>query len=112
LNQYTAGELVTVSTESDDPNVPSGFTDTVTGQPADPGVVTLKWSISINDVPGETTVWVYSAFSGNITRLGTGIYEAEIDTTAAPGVYTYEWVGTDGVQAINDEQFLVEAAPL
>lgn len=65
------------------------------GTPADPTTVTLKYL-----APGGTvqTVVYPAAF---ITRVSTGVYSAEFDSTGLPGLWVAEWLGTGTVQAAN-----------
>lgn len=107
--QYIAGTLVQVATYTGLITTPAGgFRDT-TGTLADPGVVTL----SVRDGTGLVTVTTYnSAGPYTITRDAAGLYSAKLDTTGKPGLWTYEWTGTGGVQAIAANSFNIQAAPV
>jgi hypothetical protein len=103
-NSYTIGDVVMVSTGA------NGFVDTLTGDPADPSVITLK--VGVPGVPSTLTTYTYGVGSV-IVRTGIGQYYADIDTTLFQvGNYTYEWIGTGGVQAIDDNWFSVTAPAL
>ena len=97
MNLYLAGDLVTVT---------ATFTNSASVV-ADPSTITLKVG---RKGTAETT---YTYGSGSvITRVSTGVYQANIDTTSyAQGQYTYFWVGTGAVQAVNDGVFAVQSAP-
>lgn len=94
---FTAGSLVTST---------ATFVLTSTGSAADPTTIVLK----VLEAGGTVTTYTYpNAF---ITRVGTGVYSAEIDTTGQNGVATVEWIGTGAVQAIAASSWLVTGAPL
>ena len=104
MNQYVAGSLVTVT---------ASFTDNVTGNPADPSTVTLK--VGRKYTADTTSTYISGTLTGPyaITRVSTGNYSANIDTTSfVQSQYTYEWIGTGGVQAITTGVFAVTTAPL
>lgn len=67
----------------------------------DPTAVTLK----IADPTGQVT-------TPAAIRDSTGFYHYDVDTTAKPGLWTYEWIGTGVVQAIAANQFKVIPAPI
>ena len=56
------------------------------------------------------TTWTYGG-SGSITKVSTGVYSAELDTTNKPGTWTAEWVGTGTCAAVNAAQFVVTPNP-
>jgi hypothetical protein len=70
----------------------------VNGNVADPSTITLKYKIG----SASTVTVVYPA--APITRSGTGVYLAELDTTGYAGpdpqLWATEWIGTGAVQAI------------
>ena len=104
MNQYVAGSLVTVT---------ATFTDAVTGNPADPTTVTLK--VGRKYTADMTSTYISGTLTGpyTITKVSTGNYSANIDTSAFPqSQYTYQWSGTGGVQAITAGIFAVTTAPL
>lgn len=96
-NCWMAGSLVTST---------ATFVSTATGQPADPTTITLKYV-----APGGT---VQSAVYPNamITRVSTGVYSAELDSTGKAGPWTVEWIGTGAVQAIAAASWMITSAVL
>ena len=74
--------------------------------PVDPTTVTL----TVIDGAGTETVYVYGVGSV-ITRLSTGAYSAEIDTSPAAGNYRVKWVGTDACAAVWASGFPVAPQP-
>lgn len=74
--------------------------------PVDPSTVTLKYANA-----GTTTTWEYGG-TGAITKVSTGVYQAELDTTASSGVWTVEWIGTGACAVVNALTFVVTAPPL
>lgn len=74
----------------------------------DPTTVTLKYQPGTHQ-PAVT--WVYGA-AGSITRTGTGVYVAELDTTSLPGPWVGEWLGTGACQVTQPFGFTVVALPL
>lgn len=93
---YMAGSLVT-STAS--------YLDD-TGAAADPSVISLKYELT----PGTVVALTYPT---GITKVGTGVYQYEVDTTGAPaGTATIVWKGTGTVQAINSDTWTIEPSPL
>lgn len=88
------------------------FTNT-SGTPTDPTTITLK----VQSPNGTVNTYTYpNAF---ITRVSTGVYSAEIDTTGLTGyhgpiteTFVVEWIGTGNVQAINSTSWPVTPAPL
>jgi hypothetical protein len=98
MNIYMAGALVTVS---------ASFIDNETSALADPTTVTLSTCVN----RGVPTVYTYGT-GDEIVRTAVGEYTANLDTTAKPGKWTYEWIGTGAVQAIDADWFDVEPAPI
>lgn len=96
---WVAGSLVTSTVT---------FTAESTGEPADPSAITLSWQ------PGyQATVQTATYGDGStITKVSTGVYAAELDTTSHPGPWTVQWTGTGTVQAIAVSNFQVTPAPL
>ena len=80
------------------------------GVQADPEVVTLKYKTGA----GTTNTAVYPA--APVTRLGEGVYQAELDTTGfhGPGqqLWATQWAGTGDVQAVAVAYFSVVPAAL
>jgi hypothetical protein len=97
VNLWTAGSLVTST---------ATFTLTSTSAVADPTTVEIKVKV------GQLAEATYTYPNAYITRVSTGVYSANIDTTGATGVMTIEWIGTGAVQAIGFTQDNVAAAPL
>lgn len=85
---YMSGSLITsTATFLDD-----------TGALADPSTITLKYKAG----SGATVTAVYPA--APVTRVSTGVYQAELDSTGWTGpdsqLWTVQWSGTGNVQAI------------
>ena len=103
MNSYIAGSLVTVS---------ATFTN-ASGTPTDPTTVTLQVGrlgsgVSVSTYSGGTTTGTYA-----ITKVSTGNYAANIDTTSLPQAqWTYEWYGSGTLQAINYGVFAVTSNPI
>lgn len=80
------------------------------GTPADPSVVTLAYRKGY----GTTVTVVYP--DPPITRTGTGVYQADLDTSGFTGpdnqLWTIQWSGSGNVQAINVSSWTVTPAPL
>ena len=124
---YIAGSLFQVQ---------SNFVDSDTNDLIDPTYVILKFSQeglavpviyvyasgegaqlvtnpSISNPTNNVELWTLSGGAGFITKVTTGIYSALLDTTALPGLWTYEWIGRGTVgQSIDSNTFLVNAASL
>ena len=87
----------------------AAFAD-ITGTPADPSTVTLKYKTGA----GSVTTATYP--SSPIVRDSTGAYHADLDTTGWAGpddlLYATEWAGTGNVQAIGSDYFQVTPAAL
>ena len=104
MNAYVAGSLVTVT---------AAFVNETTNAPADPSVVTLK--LGRKYTADSTSTYTSGSVSGpyTITKVSTGHYSSNIDTTGfTQAQYTYEWSGTGAVQAIQAGVFAVTTAPL
>lgn len=84
MSSWMAGSLVTST---------ATFVSAATGLAADPTTVTLKYRS-----PAGLTTIVYP--DARITRVSTGAYSAELDSTGLPGSWVAEWIGTGAVQAI------------
>ena len=97
MSTYITGTLVTVNAE---------FIDQTTKLPADPTTVTLATSVN----GAAPTIYTYGG--GVIVKDGTGLYHAELDTTAQPGTWLYEWGGVGNVQAVNVSGFTVVTPPV
>lgn len=81
-----------------------GFRD-VNGTLTDPSTVTVSW----RDPSGSVTTDTYPV---GITKVGVGLYTAQIDTTGKPGLWIYEWKGSGGIQAIAASSFNVQSPPI
>jgi hypothetical protein len=80
------------------------------GAITDPTTVILKFKIGA----GSTQTWQYLG-AGNITRISTGVYSAEIptDTTyGSPGTCTVEWVGSGACAALGASLFVTLQPPI
>ena len=73
------------------------FTVPPSTTPVDPDTVTLKFKGGVQ----TTTTWVYLG-AGSITKVSTGVYTAELNTTSYPGPWTVEWIGTGACAAVNE----------
>jgi|SRR5665213_3343876 len=124
---YTAGELIRVQ---------SKIVDTDTNDLIDPTHVILKFTRegyavptiyvyasstgaqlvtnpSISNPTNNVSLWTLLGGASFITKVTTGVYSALLDTTALPGLWTYEWIGRGTVgQSIDSNTFLVVTAPL
>ena len=127
MANYIAGQLVLVQ---------SNFVDSDTNDLIDPTYVILKFSQEGLAVPviyvyasGEgaqlvtnpgvsnptnnVALWTIAGGANFITKVTTGIYSALLDTTALPGLWTYEWIGRGTVgQSIDSNTFVVVMAAL
>ena len=87
----------------------AAFAD-ITGTPADPSTVTLKYKTGA----GSVTAATYPA--SPIVRDSTGAYHADLDTTGWTGpddlLYATEWTGTGNIQAIGSDYWQVTPAAL
>jgi hypothetical protein len=92
-----AGTAVTSTVTFQNPGVTS---------PVDPTTVTLKYRVS----SGSVTTWEYEG-AGSISKVSTGVYSAELDTTELPGSWVVEWVGTGDCSAVETAQFQVTPPP-
>jgi hypothetical protein len=112
---YNAGALVTVATWYVNPQgvLTDGFKDR-NGHPADPSTITLLWFTP--DGVRHSASGSPSAPPAPIVRSATtqgvslGLFEADLDTTALPGVWQYQWQAPDGdpVQSIEVGSFVVD----
>lgn len=98
-NTYVAGTLVRVQ---------GVFTTLATGAPVNPTTTTLKYAITVSGVTGATI----TVPGASLTNPITGTFQYNIDTTAAPGYYEYEFIGTGTGQSAGVNSFLVDALPL
>jgi len=127
MANYTAGSLVQVQ---------SNFVDSDTNDLIDPTHVILKFSQegvtpptiyvyasgsgaqlvtnpSISNPTNDVALWTLAGGANFITKVTQGIYSALLDTTALPGIWTYEWIGRGTVgQSIDANTFVVVTAPL
>lgn len=90
MRSYDLGDAVTVNV---------AFTD-LDGVATDPTTITLKYE----DPSGNQTTKTYAA--AQITRTGTGEYNHTIVTDES-GTWTYRWVGTGTVEAVEEGSFYV-----
>lgn len=85
------------------------FTD-INGAPADPTTISLKYKSG----SGSTTTLTYAG--SQLTKLSTGVYYADLDTSGWAGpnnqLWTLEWIGTGTCQAISGDSFTVSAPVL
>lgn len=81
-----------------------------------PTNVTFKYAITESNATSPTTTLTYTGASvpapGIIASIGTGQYEAQVDTTSLPGYWLYEWLSTGTGQAVATGSFLVTPTPL
>lgn len=103
MNQYIAGDLVTVT---------ANFTNT-SGTPTDPTLVSLK--VGRKFTGNSTSTYNNGSLAGPyaIVKASTGDYTANIDTTGFnQAQYTYEWIGTGACQVVQYGVFAVTSSPL
>ena len=94
-NSYDIGDLITVKAVFRDRN----------SELADPTTVTLK----IKKSDGVISTYVYPSVP--VEKDSTGIYHADIDTTAGPGgVWVYRWTGVGVAQAAEEREFVVRTS--
>jgi hypothetical protein len=91
-----AGSLITIT---------GTFVSTSTGLPADPTTIVVKVAQG-----GTTSSYTYP--NAYITKVSTGVYSIEVDTTGQSGPGTAEFTGTGAVQAINAWAWFTTPAPL
>lgn len=90
----STGQAVIVKVaENHAPAAPAAF------QAVAPGTVTLHYG----NPSGTTTSWTVT--SGQIVNSQVGYYYADVDTTAAPGRWSYRWLGTGANQGYADGAF-------
>lgn len=86
------------------------------GSDENPTNVFFKYAITENNVTSPTTTLVYSGASvpavGVVANIGTGQFEAQVDTTNLPGYWLYEWQSVGTGQAVATGSFLVTPLPL
>ena len=61
---------------------------------------------------GSLTTWTWPTGGGQITNPSTGDFSAELDTTALPGPWVIQAVGTGSCAAVNVAAFSVSNPPL
>ena len=94
---FNAGTLVTVTATF----------EAISGTPTDPSAISLKYRV----VGEAITTWTYLG-AGSITRTGTGVYVAELDTTSLAGAWIGEWIGTGACQVTQPFTFMVVPLPI
>jgi hypothetical protein len=104
---YLAGSLVRVATYAGTVASPAGGFRDSSGNLVDPEQVVLKYQ------PGASASVVTVTYpAAPVTRDGTGLYHADLDTTGSPaGAWTYVWEGSGGAQAAAQGAFTVQAVP-
>lgn len=99
---YTVGQLVRMASYSGAIAAPvGGFRDSL-GVLIDPATVQLKF----RDPLGTLTTFTYPA---SIVKDAVGLYHYDVDTSAKPGLWTYDWVAPG--QTIKSNWFIVLADP-
>lgn len=73
---------------------------TVSGTATDPTTV----SLTVRDPSGTATTYTYAA--AQITKDSTGNYHKDI-TFSTAGTWSYHWVGTGSVAAVDDGEFFI-----
>lgn len=92
VSVFNAGTLVTVT---------ATFESTA-GVPTDPTTISMRYALQ-----GQPTiVWTYGG-AGSISRTGTGVYVAELDTTNLFGTWFGAWIGTGACQVTQPFTFQV-----
>ena len=94
----------------------TAVTTQVTFLTPSPGLPTSDWpvtdptTVTLSVVDGTGTETTYTYGVGNyITRVSTGVYSAQIDTSANPGLWRVKWTGTGACAVVNFAAFLVTA---
>lgn len=78
------------------------FTDDITGNPADPTVITLR----VKPPKTNAIVMVSNSSPQQIFKDSTGVYHADIDVTVS-GTWHYKWFGTGSLVAAEEATFFV-----
>ena len=74
------------------------------GEVTDPTTVTLEFTFLPSLV---STTWTVT--SGQITKVSTGVYSANIDTTGQEGSCQLVWTGTGACQAVTVDTFGIQS---
>lgn len=95
-----------VITEGNIASVTGVFKDE-NGDLIDPGTVQFEYAITpSSSAQGSTTTLTYTGNSvpgpGLVARLSLGTFQAQANTTALTGVWTFEWVATGTAQCVSD----------
>jgi hypothetical protein len=114
---YVAGSIVTAATWWLNPSgtLLDGFRDR-NGAPADPVTVTLKWwtpdgsSHTLSGSPSSLPTGLVR--SPTMQGVSLGLFQSDLDTTALPGEWQYQWQAPQGdvVQSIAIGTFVVTPA--
>lgn len=90
------------------------FTNASSGALVDPSTISFVWEMSRQ--PGTQASLVYSGestpFPGEVVRLSTGQYVAEVSLVGVSGVLVWEWKSTGAGQATAFGQLTVTPLPL
>lgn len=89
------------------------FTNPVVGQPSTQWPSVDPTSVTLTVIPGSGAAPVVHVYGvgGFITKVSTGVYSAELDTTGAPGRWSVKWIGTDACAAVWVQGFSVVPQP-
>jgi hypothetical protein len=95
MNEYDEGDVVRCRGEFRDVN----------GTLADPAVIKFRFTS-----PGADVVEYVYLTDDELTKVSTGIYLVELDTTGKPGTWHYRFFSTGNGQAAEQSQFHVGTA--
>ena len=98
ISHWTVGTLVGLT---------GTFTD-ANGNPVDP----TDARVDVLDATNTTTTYAYTSGTGPVTRVSTGVYAYDADTTGKPGRWQWRWWSPPGAgQTADAGQFIVSAFP-
>ena len=85
------------------------FVTPVAGQPTSAWPVTDPTAVTLSVLNGNDaeTTYTYNSGDGVIVKISTGVYQAEISTSAAPNLWRIKWTGTGTVPVVNFASFTV-----
>ena len=106
MNTYMVGQIIEFPVQFYDDTQPYG-------QPIDPSTVQFRFQSPTT--PLVTYVYTSSVIAspGVVARLGTGAYQAQINTVGmTPDTFNYGWLGQGVGQTIGATQFILIASPV
>jgi hypothetical protein len=88
------------------------FTNTSTGAPVDPGVVTFSYTVNGGANQDQITYGAATVPAiGVIARISTGVYQTWISTTGLLGTVVGQWVATGSNAAAVDDIIVIGSGP-